>query len=164
MHLARPETIRFEIKRHRDGPRTFENDLVAHLPGLLITQFEVHPSEHPDRAADRLALRFDFTDEWYSVIAFLDENKLPTGHYRIFMQSPLRQEDRFFTTFDLILGLEVSPSGEYEVTGEEEFCDAVEEGWMRVYAAANAREALRKLCLMLDEGRLPQEVMDAVCG
>ena len=137
---------------------------MAHLPGLLITQFEVPRNEHPDLAADRLALRFDFTEEWYSVIAFLDNEKSPTGHYRIFIQSPLQNEDGLWRTFDLILGMEVTPNGTYTVTGEEEFCAAVEEGWMRVYAAANAREALRKLCSMLDEGQLPQEVMDAVCG
>ena len=162
--MARPETIRFEIKHYNGAPRVFENDLVAQLPGLLITQFEVPLCERPDLAADRLALRFDFTDDWYSVIAFLDEDKSPTGHYRISMQAPLRNEDEVWKSLDLILGLEISPNGDYVVTGEEEFCGAVEEGWMRVYAAANAREALRKLCHMLDEGQLPQEVMDAVCG
>lgn len=162
--MARSETIRFEIKHHDGALRVFENDLVAQLPGLLITQFEVPLCERPDVAADKLALRFDFTDEWYSVIAFLDGDKSPTGHYRISIQSPLRNEGVVWKSLDLILGLEISPNGDYLVTGEEEFCGAVEEGWMRVYAAANAREALRKLCQMLDEGRLPQEVMDAVCG
>ena len=162
--MVRPETVRFEIRRHHGPSKVFVNDLVARLPGLLITQFEVPPNEHPDLATDRLALRFDFTDEWYSVIAFLDVDESPTGHYRIFIQSPLQNEDEMWRTFDLILGLEVTPNGMYTVTGEEEFCGAVEEGWMRVYAAANARESLRKLCAMLDEGQLPQEVMDAVCG
>jgi predicted RNA-binding protein associated with RNAse of E/G family len=164
MHMVRTETVRFEIRRHRGPSKFFENDLVARLPGLLITQFEVPSGEHPDLATDKLALRFDFTDEWYSVIAFLDDEKSPTGHYRIFIQSPLQDEDGMWRAFDLILGLEVTPNGMYTVTGEEEFCGAVEEGWMRVYAAANAREALRKLCIMLDQGQLPQEVMDAVGG
>jgi hypothetical protein len=162
--LARLEIVRFEIKRYKKAPLAFENDMVAQLPGLLITQFAVPHDEHPDGVGDTLALRFDFTDDWYSVIAFLNGDKSPTGHYRISMQSPLHNEGGLWKTYDLVLGMEVRPNGDYMITGEEEFCAAVEESWMRVYAAANAREALRKLCTMLDEGQLPQEVMDAVCG
>lgn len=162
--MARPQIVKFEIRRYRRDSLVFANDLVAELPGLLITQFEVPHTEHPDGIGDTLALRFDFTEEWYSVIAFLNGDKSPTGHYRIYMQSPPRNEDGVWKTYDLVLGMEVRPNGDYMVTGEEDFCAAVEESWMRVFAAANAREALRKLCGMLDEGQLPQEVMDAVCG
>ncbi len=162
--MAQAETIRFEIQRYKRPVDVFENDLVARLPGLLITQFQVPIIEHPDGIGGMLALRFDFTEEWYSVIAFLNNDKSPAGHYRITAQSPLREERNLCKTSDLVLGMEVRPNSNYIITGEEEFCAAVEEGWMRVYAAANAREALRKLSAMLDEGRLPQEVMDAVCG
>ena len=162
--MAQLEIVKFDIKRYRNTPLVFENDMVAQLPGLLITQFEVPSEDHPDGVGDTLALRFDFTDDWYSVIAFLNGDKSPTGHYRISMQSPLHNEGGLWKSYDLVLGMEVRPNGDYMITGEEEFCAAVEESWMRVYAAANAREALRKLSAMLDEGQLPQEVMDAVCG
>lgn len=162
--MARLEVVRFDIKRYRNTPLSFANDLVAELPGLLITQFEVPSEKHPDGLDGTLALRFDFTDDWYSVVAYLNGDKSPTGHYRIRMQAPLHNEGGVWKSYELVLGMEVRPNGDYMVTGEEEFCAAVEEGWMRVYAAANAREALRKLCGMLDEGQLPQEVMDAVCG
>lgn len=111
-----------------------------------------------------MALRFDFLEEWYSILAFLDEDKRPTGHYHVALQSPLRNELGMWRGYDLLLNLEVHAGWDYKVHGEEEFCEAVEEGWMRVYAAANAREAMRKLCAMLDNGGLPQEVMDAVLG
>src|SRR5665647_2361768 len=125
--LARPESIRFEIRRYRKPPSVFENDLVAQLPGLLITQFQVPPEEHPYGMADSLALRFDFTEEWYSVIAFLNADKSPTGYYRIFMQSPLRNEEGVRKSYDLVLGIEAHPNGDYMVTGEEDFCAAVDE-------------------------------------
>lgn len=162
--MARTQTIRFEFQRYRDDPEIIENDLVAELPGLLITQFSVAEGESPSPDADRVGLRFDFVDDWYSVLAFLDQDKRPTGHYRIGIQTPLRSHEGLWRGSKLLLGLEVFPNGEYSVTGEEEFCAAVEEGWMRVYAAAKAREALRNLCIMLDDGCLPQEVMDAVGG
>lgn len=162
--MARAETVKFELRTYGGLPLTFENDLVAQLPGLLITQFAVPEGEFPGLGTDRVALRFDFVDDWYSVLAFLDGSKKPTGHYRISIQTPMGTEGSIWRGTDLVLGLEVPPNGDYFVTGEEDFCAAVEEGWMRVYAAANAREALRKLCLMLDEGCLPQEVMDAVGG
>ena len=162
--MTRPETISFELERYQSDPQSFENELVAQLPGLLITQFPTLARESPDQVANGVVLRFDFIDDWYSVLAFLDADKQPTGRYRISIQTPLRNDGRKWHGNDLILGVEVLPDGSYSLTGEEDFCTAVEEGWMRVYAAANAREALRKLCIMLDEGCLPQEVMDAVCG
>ena len=161
MEAARSRTVRFQLRRYNSSEQRFENDLVARLPGLLITQFAV-PED--DGAADRLALRFDFVDDWYSVLAFLDSDKQPTGHYLITIQTPLGNEDGVWQGDNLALGLEVLPEGQYVITGEEDFYAAVEEGWMKVYAAAKAKETLRKLCLMLDEGCLPQEVMDAVGG
>jgi len=162
--MTRQETISFEFRRYRSDPLASENELVAQLPGLLITQFPASERESPDQAANGVVLRFDFVDDWYSVLAFLDSDKQPTGRYHISMQTPLMNDGGKWRGNNLILGVEISPNGSYLVTGEEDFCAAVEEGWMRVYAAAKAREALRKLCLMLDEGCLPQEVMDAVCG
>lgn len=162
--MGRAETVHFELKRYQNGSRLFANDLVAQLPGLLITQFAVLEGESLGRTTGKVGLRFDFVDDWYCVLVFLDQNMRPTGHYRGLVQTPLKNEDGLWKGSDLLLGLEVSPDGDYYVTGEEDFCAAVEQGWMRVYAAARAREALRKLCSMLDEGRLPQEVMDAVGG
>ena len=162
--MARPETIKFEIKRYEGGPRTFESDLVAQLPGLLITQYQVTDGQCPSLEPGCLALRFDFVDDWYSITAFLDRDKRPTGYYHVSMQSRLRHDNGVWKGYDLILNLNVSPDWDYSVCDEVEFCTAVEEGWMRVYAAANAREALRKICALLDKRSLPQEVMDAVCG
>lgn len=162
--MSRSETAKFEFRQYQAGSEIFENDLVAQLPGLLITQFSVPNGRPPGRGDDRYALRFDFIEDWYSVTAFLDEGKQPTGHYRVAIQSPLQDYDGIWKGYDLLLGLEILQNWDYFVTGEEDFCAAVEEGWMRVYSAANAREALRKLCNMLDEGCLPQEVMDAVGG
>ena len=161
--MARPERIKFEFRRYRSEAKSFVNDRVAQLPGLLITQFNPETAL-PGLDDDRVALRFDFTDDWYSVLAFLDEEKRPTGHYKICLQSPLNEENGIWIGDDLLLRLEIRPESDYIITGEEEFFSAVETGWMRVFSAAKAREALRKLCSMLDEGQLPQEVMDAVCG
>ena len=162
--MARAETIIFEFRQYQAGLQTFGNDLVAQLPGLLITQFALPEGKASGLVADKMALRFDFVDDWYSVLAFLDDTKHPTGHYKISIQTPLTNEGGIWKGDDLLLGLEIRPDFGYVTTGEEEFLSAVEKGWMRVYTAANAREALRKLCLMLDDGRLPQEVMDAIHG
>ncbi|MBN1593437.1 MAG: DUF402 domain-containing protein [Candidatus Coatesbacteria bacterium] len=162
--MSRPETVKFEFKQYEGGPRTFENDLVAQLPGLLITQYPISNGECSPLEAGCLALRFDFVDDWYSITAYLEPDKRPTGYYHISMQSPLRHDDGVWKGYDLILNLDLGPDWDYSVADEIEFCTAVEDGWMRVYAAANAREALRKICCLLDDRILPQEVMDAVCG
>lgn len=156
-----PAKAKFEIRKYKAGAQKFENDLVAQLPGLLITQFAVS-EDLAILGEDVAALRFDFTEDWYSVIAFLDSSKTPTGHYRISIQSPLRNDDGVWKGDDLILAIEVYPNWEYTILNEEAFLCAVEEGWMRIYAASNAKECLRKLILMLDEHCLPPEVMDAV--
>jgi len=111
-----------------------------------------------------MALRFDFVEEWYSILAFLDRDGNPTGHYRVGMQTPLQNDEGVWTGDDLLLGLEVLPDFHYVVTGEDDFLTAVEDGWMKVFTAAKARESLRGLCAMVDGGSLPQEVMDAVHG
>jgi predicted RNA-binding protein associated with RNAse of E/G family len=111
-----------------------------------------------------MALRFDFIDDWYSVIAFLDEDSKPTGHYRVDMQTPLRNENGVWKGDHLILGLVIQPDFHYTVVGDDEFLAAVEEGWMKVFTAAKAREALRTISHMVDSGCLPPEVMDAVHG
>lgn len=162
--MTRPETIRFELRHYKSDEKSFESDLVAQLPGLIITQSPVRELGSLAQSGDEIALRFDFIDDWYSVLAFLDGSKQPTGHYLISTQTPLRNEGGIWKGNDLILRLEVFPRGEYVISEEENFYTAIDEGWMRVHAAAKAREALRKLCFMLDEGCLPQEVMDAVGG
>lgn len=111
-----------------------------------------------------MALRFDFFDDWYSVMAFLDADGQPTGHYKITMQTPLEKEDGIWKGDNLVLALVIMPDFHYTVTGEDEFVGAVEDGWMKVYSAAKARESLRTLCHMVESGSLPQEVMDAVHG
>jgi predicted RNA-binding protein associated with RNAse of E/G family len=162
--MTHSETVRFEIWHYRSGIEAFENELVALLPGLLITQFSTPKSNNWLPGVTGVGLRFDFIEDWYSVLAYLDDNKRPTGFYHIFIQSPLENHKGIWRGTALELNIAVYPDGSYVVNGEEEFCAAVEDGWLRVYAAAKARETLRNLCLMLDEGRLPQEVMDAVSG
>lgn len=162
--MSRPETINFQFKRYHSEALVLENDMVAQLPGLLITQFTVPSDEMNASSIGRLGLRFDFYDDWYSVLAFLDGDKHPTGHYLILIQTPLQRLDNIWHGCELLLRIDVHPDGSYIIEGDEEFCAAVDEGWMRIYMAANAREAMRKLCNMLDDGKLPPEVMDAVCG
>lgn|GEM_PF-2553202 len=163
MTESKPVRIKFEFKRYEDSDEELECDLVAQLPGLLISEYLV-PANGSSAKSQTEALRFDFFEDWYSVVAFLDEDKMPTGRYRISMQSPLFGKDGVWRGVNLILGIEVYPDWSYVITDEETFLRAVEDGWMRVYSAAKARECLRKLCAMLDEHYLPPEVMDAVGG
>lgn len=159
---SEPVKIKFDFKRYKDTDEEFECDLVAQLPGLLITEYLVSNSGSSEEPF--AALRFDFIDDWYSIAAFLDCNKVPTGRYRIAIQSPLVGKDGVWRGVNLILGIEVYPDWSYVITNEETFLHAVEDGWMRVYSAAKARECMRKLCAMLDEHCLPPEVMDAVAS
>lgn len=162
--MSHPEAVRFEFRRYNASRRFYQNDLVAKLPGLIITQFVVSQPVPIDLDNDHIALRFDFFDDWYNVMAFLDVNGDPTGHYRVSIQTPLQNEAGIWKGDDLLLGLEIMPEFKYSITGESDFLSAVEEGWMKIYSAANARDALRSLCQMVDGGTLPQEVMDAVHG
>lgn len=159
--MARPDTVRFHLRQFDADPQEFENDLVAQLPGLLISQFDI-PQPPPNGHHGTTGLRFDFVDDWYSIIAYLDEGKKPTGHYHISMQSPLVNYGDVWKGNLLVLAADVQPGWEYAIHNEEEFLHAVERGWMRVYSAAKAREALRDICKHLDEHCLPQEVMDAL--
>lgn len=159
--MARPDTAQFQMKQYDDRPQAFENELIAQLPGLLISQFDV-PQPPCNGHHGATGLRFDFMDDWYSIIAYLDDGKNPTGYYHISMQSPLHNDDGIWKGTDLVLAADIAPGWEYMVRNEEEFIQAVEDGWMRVYAAANARKALRDMCNLVEQGRLPQEVMDAL--
>lgn len=160
--MARTDTIEFEFRRYRRNNSHFASDIVAELPGLLISQMPLSEDETGINDTDSLVLRFDFIDDYYHVKVFLDENKRPTGHYRCSMQTPLRRVEGIWKGDDLLLSLEVLPGFEYYITGEDEFFSAVEEGWMRVHSAAKAREILRRLTHMIENGCLPQEIMDAV--
>jgi len=159
--VARPDTVKIQIKQYGDAPQEFENELVAQLPGLLISQFSLtEPSRNGRHGVT--GLRFDFVEDWYNIIAYLDEAKGPTGYYRISMQSPLHQDSGTWKGVGLVLAAEVEPGWQYTILNEEEFIQAVEDGWMRVFAAAKARASLRDICKLLDEHCLPQEVMDAL--
>lgn len=162
--MVRPDTVKFELKRYEAPLQKFENDLVAQLPGLLITQFTVPPPSTKSSGVDITGLRFDFLDDWYSIVAFLDNKKRPTGDYLISAQSPLYNDNGTWKGTDLPLGIRVFPGWHYVLLQEKDLSRAVGQGWLKVYAAANAREALHKLCKLLDEHCLPQEVMDAVGG
>ncbi len=159
--MARPDKVRFHFKQYDAVPQEFENELVAQLPGLLISQFSV-PQPPRNGHHGMTGLRFDFIEDWYSIIAYLDGEKNPTGYYHVSMQSPLYNDDGVWRGIRLVLEADVEPGWEYTILNEEEFIQAVEEGWMRIYAAAKAREALRDMCKLLDEHCLPQEIMDAL--
>lgn len=162
--MVKPKTISFEFRTYPDGAKVFSNDFVAHLPGLLITQFAVDNNHSLSLAMniDTTALRFDFLDDWYSVIAFLDGLNKPTGHYIINTQTPLICQDGMWKGDNLLLKLEVYRDWQYSILGEKDLISAVDDGWMMVNSAINARETIRKTCTMLDDRSLPQEVMDAV--
>ena len=159
--VARPDIAKFRMRQYDGTPQEFENELVAQLPGLLISQFNV-PQPPCNGHHGVTGLRFDFMDDWYSIIAYLDEGKSPTGYYHVSMQSPLHNDDGVWKGTRLVLAADIEPGWEYTILNEEEFIEAVEEGWMRIFAAAKAREALRDVCKLLDEHCLPQEVMDAL--
>lgn len=158
--MARPDTVKFCFRRFDDVPQEFENDLVAQLPGLLISMCSIPESSRNGHGV--AGLRFDFVEDWYSITAYLDETKSPTGYYDVAMQSPLYNDSGVWKGIRLILEAEVGPDWEYNILNEEEFIQAVEDGWMRVFAAAKARAALRDICRLLDDHCLPQEVMDAL--
>jgi predicted RNA-binding protein associated with RNAse of E/G family len=160
MQVARPDTVKFHLKRYDATPQEFENELVAQLPGLVISQFDVPKPSHNGHGVT--GLRFDFVEDWYSIVAYLDETKSPTGYYDVSMQSPLHHDGNVWKGILLVLCAEVEPGWQYAILNEEEFIQAVEDGWMRVFAAAKARAALRDICKLLDEHCLPQEVMDAL--
>ena len=159
--VARPDTVRFFLKQYGGVPQEFENDLVAQLPGLLITQFNV-PQPPRNGHHGSTGLRFDFTEDWFSIVAYLDQSKNPTGYYRVYLQSPLFYDGERWRGVLLVLNADVHPGWEYTILNEEDFIQAVEARWMPIYSAAKAREALRDICKHLDEHCLPQEVMDAL--
>jgi predicted RNA-binding protein associated with RNAse of E/G family len=63
---------------------------------------------------------------------------------------------------DLLLKIKVFADWSYKVEGDAEFTAAVDGGWMHPDAAMNARDTIRKMCVMLNDRTLPPEVMDAV--
>lgn len=160
--MTRPVNYAFELRQYPEGVRHFMNDFVACLPGLVITQFTLE-RDTPDGAGSlNTILRFDFVEDWYGVLAFLDAENKPTGHYVISAQSPMVFGDGTWRGDDLLLKVKVFADWSYTVEGEEEFNAAVDAGWIRADAAANARETIRKMCVMLNDRTLPPEVMDAV--
>ncbi|MHB1456335.1 MAG: hypothetical protein ACYC0V_05405 [Armatimonadota bacterium] len=160
--MTRPANYIFELRQYPEGVRNFTNDFVACLPGLVITQFNLE-RDTPDGAGSiNTILRFDFVEDWYSVLAFLDIENKPTGHYVISAQSPMDFKDGSWKGDDLILKIKVFADWSYQIEGDKDFIAAIESGWMQADAAMNARETIRKICVMLNDRTLPPEVMDAV--
>lgn len=162
--MGLPETVKFEFTRHEQVVKSFENELVASLPGLLITQFSVPSESSVGMIDDKVVLRFDFCDDWYSVLVYLDEMNHPTGHYKIYVQTPLVHHGDFWSGEDMVVGMEIIPGFGYLLKGEEEFLRNTRDGWIQAGTFLRVRDTMRTLRSMLDEGTLPQEVMYAVNG
>lgn len=160
--MARVDTIKFAFRRYQSEVQFLKNEFIAELPGLLITQFPVTGEERSALVNDRTVLRFDFVDDWYSVLAFLDGDNGSTGHYRVAAQTPLQFEAGIWQGDNLILGIEIMQNWAYTITGESAFHSAVDDGWITVNSAMYARDTIRRFRTMLEDGCLPQEVMDAV--
>lgn len=152
----------FVLRQFPDGEKVFTNDLVARLPGLVITQFQLNRPSPNGGSSVNTVLRFDFTDDWYSVLAFLDAENNPTAQYLISAQTPLQYENGVWRGDDLILKVRVQADWSYTIEGTEEFWKAVDAGWMDPYKASNAQDAIRRMCAMLNDHALPPEVMDAM--
>lgn len=160
--MTRQSSATFVLQHYPEGEISFTNDFVAHLPGLIITQFSLNRILADGSSNINTVLRFDFIDDWYSVLAFLDENNKSTGHFVISAQTPLQLKDGIWKGCDLILKIKVQSDWSYSINGEEDFLSATDDGWMRVYFAVNARDTIQKICSMLNDHTLPPEIMDAV--
>lgn len=160
--MTRPANYTFELRQYPEGIRRFTNDFVACLPGLVITQFTLERDTPDGSGSINTILRFDFVEDWYSVLAFLDTENKPTGHYVISAQSQMTFRDGMWKGDDLLLKVKVFADWSYAIEGDVEFTSAVNSGWISEDAAVNARETIRKICVMLNDRTLPPEVMDAV--
>lgn len=160
--MTRPAAYTFELRQYPEGVKCFTNDFVACLPGLVITQFSLDRDTPDGSGSINTLLRFDFVEDWYGVLVFLDCANKPTGHYVIYAQSPMEFIDNVWKGDDLLLKVKVFADWSYKVEGDTEFNAAVDGGWMHPDAAMNARDTIRKMCVMLNDRTLPPEVMDAV--
>jgi predicted RNA-binding protein associated with RNAse of E/G family len=156
-----------EIHYHRPPNRMdiFVQDLVVDQDDCKVTLHENTPLTSELYIADRLIYEpgspivwFVFPGEWYDVGRFHLSDGTHTGYY-VNLIAPPDLDRSTWTMYDLYLDLWVDLEGNHRVLDQDEFDEAVDNGWIDEVAAARARETLSQLIMKVEAGGWPPAVV-----
>jgi predicted RNA-binding protein associated with RNAse of E/G family len=164
LNLPRPVTVVY---------RRLPND-VRELPGILRRESRsrlvvemVLKVSSPRRMFGKTvvdtgftAIWFVYRDRWYDIAKFYDQAGRFTGYYCDILKPQrklLLSRDRTTTLTDLFLDLWITPSGKYVILDEDEFQNAVTQGYISKTLANEARKHLNFLIRQVKRGRFPSK-------
>lgn len=148
--------------RYRRGPKVtvYEQELLHDDGRLIVTRAPFRPSASllaqvpglEDR--EYRAIWFVIAGEWHDLgKVYTPDGKL-AGYYCDIIRPPRRTADGLEIE-DLFLDLWIFPAGRHIVLDEEEFEEALEQGWLTEELAARAKGELDGLIEQLNQGLFP---------
>jgi predicted RNA-binding protein associated with RNAse of E/G family len=104
---------------------------------------------------------FELIGKWFTIGKIRDLGGKHTGYYCDIATPPRRLDDGGVELTDLFLDLWVSPDLKYQVLDEDELERAVCKGWISNQLYKKAKQELKKLINLVEEGNFPpQSVKD----
>ena len=156
--------ITLTYRRLPDRINHFEQILLFENSDIIITTQKISPSSPiifngKEVLADNYtAIWFVFTDLWYDIGKIYNLDNEWTGYYCDIIMPVTRSETKF-EIVDLFLDLWVSPEGGYAIQDEDEFEEAVNNGFISDNVIDKARSTLDFLIDEVSENRFPPKVV-----
>ena len=156
------DTITLTYKRLPDRATYFQQQLLYEDKDVIVTTQRIKPSAPIVLNGETVvgdnftAIWFVFTDLWYDIGKIYNLNNEWTGYYCDIIM-PVKRSSGQFEIVDLFLDLWISPDGSYEIQDEDEFENALRNGFIDVELAEKARSSLKELIHEVVTGRFPPE-------
>lgn len=154
--------------RYRRGPgqiTVYEHELIHEDEQLIVTRAPFRPSasllaQVPQlKAQEYRAIWLVAAGEWHDLGKVYDLDNRLIGYYCDIIR-PLRRTADALEIDDLFLDLWVSPDGRWLVLDEDEFAEAIGQGWLEPSTAARARRELEELIAEVESGHFPPSVVE----
>lgn len=150
-------SVRIHYRRLPEREDVFEQEVLEDAGEYVVTFLPAAALRRSVVVAGRPVLEpgapviwFTYPGRWYDIGLFHLADGTPTGLYANLLTPVVMEGDRWETT-DLCLDLWRGHDGAVDLLDEEEFEEAVREGWMEPSLAAEAR---RQASSLLESARL----------
>lgn len=164
--------LKLHYRRLPDQLTIYEQELLYDDGQLIVTRATFKPSAALIDGGPRLhnqeyrAIWFAVAGEWHDLGKIYSPSGTLQGYYCDIIR-PLRRTAEGLEIDDLLLDLWIFPdtrrtgtSGRYLVLDEDEFDEALKQGWIEPSIATRARKELEKLIAEVESGRFPPLVVE----
>ncbi|MCK5548200.1 MAG: DUF402 domain-containing protein [Thermoplasmata archaeon] len=162
------ETIKLRFVRPPNEVNVWTHDLLFKSDDVIVSKFIFSGLKVPSKVKDVIIVEngytgicYEFLDRGLEIIKVLDTRNELSGYYCNINRNP-KMFDGGYEVVDLFLDVWVFPDFEYVVLDEDEFENALKNGWINEKDGRFANSVLKTLLEDLNKGKFPPEIVKEI--